>query len=139
MTEQNTANPSAQPQEKKKSGCLMKFFKLVLCLLLVIVVLWCVWFLLSDREMKPVPVADVYEEVDASKGEVPDYRALYNSILEKEVFPTEENGWVDVFRALGPKSIEQSYVAERMKWEDFIADEDPTGAYQKSWKPLCPR
>ncbi|MBQ9371271.1 MAG: DUF1559 domain-containing protein [Thermoguttaceae bacterium] len=115
----------------------MKLFKLVLCLLLVIVVFWCVWFLIADREMKPVPVADVYEEVDASKGEVPDYRALYNSILEKEVFPTEENGWVDVFRALGPKSIEQSYAAERMKWEDFIADEDPTGAYQKDWKPLC--
>ena len=102
-----------------------------------VIVIWLALFPIFDREMKPVPVADVYDEVDYAKNEVPDYRALHNSILENDVFPVEENGWVDVFKALGPKSIEQKRVAESSKWDDFIADEDPDGVYQKRWKPLC--
>ncbi|MBQ9371267.1 MAG: DUF1559 domain-containing protein [Thermoguttaceae bacterium] len=139
MTKQDTKELQDSHRLGQNHGCAITLVKGILYFILAVVALWLVWYLLVDREMKPTHVADVYDEVDASKGEVPDYRALYDSLQEKETFPAEDNGWVDVYRAFGPKSIEQTYTAIQTKWEDFETTKENGAAevYEKWHKPLC--
>ena len=126
-------------EPEKKSGWLTKLLKCSLWFIGGAVGLWLVWYLIVDRDVKRVPVTDVYDEVDFSQGEAPDYRALFDSLQERECLPASENGWVDVYRALGPKSIEQMATVERTKWEDYSTNRE-TGAaevYERWHKPMC--
>ena len=135
--EPNERQESRQPEPKR--GCVTTLIKGILYFVLAVVAIWLVWYLAVDREATPVPIADVYEEVDPDKGEIPDYRALYNSLQEKDATPIEDNGWVDVYKAFGPKSIEQARAAEQTQWENFETTKE-TGAaevYEKWHKPLC--
>ena len=135
--EPNERQESRQPEPK--CGFVTKLIKGILYFVLAVVAIWLVWYLAVDREATPVPIADVYEEVDPDKGEIPDYRALYDSLQEKDATPIEDNGWVDVYRAFGPKSTEQMAVAERTKWEDFQEPKEKGAAevYEKWHKPFC--
>ena len=125
------------PHAEKKSGCLTKLVKYFFSFVGVVVVLWLVLFLVNDRSLKYVAINDVYDEVDYRKGEAPDYRAYYSALLEKDVLPVEENGWVEIFKACGPGSIEQQYSVDRTKWEDYGSTEASKYAYENSWAPLC--
>ncbi len=138
MTEQSTAYPSAQPQEKKKSGCLTKLVKFFLYFALVVVALWLVLFLLFDRKITPVQVDDAYAEVDVDKGEVPDYRALYDEFQRKDSSPLEENGWFAILQAFGPKAIYSDFHAGKIRWEDLPTDKSIDGRqYAEFYRPLC--
>ena len=78
MTKQDAKELQDSRRLGQNHSCVLKLVKGILYFILAVVALWLVWYLLVDREMKPTHVADVYDEVDASKGEVPDYRALYD-------------------------------------------------------------
>ena len=86
--------------------------------------------------LKPSPETTGFVEPLTPDGNV-DFRRIYEERQDAWLAPPEENGFREILQAFGPVALEQLYIAQTVRWEDFPTDKASSDWFANDWTRLC--
>jgi general secretion pathway protein G len=95
-----------------------------------------VYFCLIPSPLRVSPQTTGFTEPLLPNGDV-DYFGAYERMYIDKLSPPEDNGQRLLIAALGPKTLEQYYLANNVPWEQMPTHELSKQWFETRWFPLC--
>jgi len=95
-----------------------------------------VYFCLIPSPLRVSPQTTGFTEPLLPNGDV-DYFGAYERMYIDKLSPPEDNGQRLLIAALGPKTLEQNFIANNVPWEQMPTDERSKRWFETQWMPLC--
>ncbi len=83
------------------------------------------------------PETTVFVEPLTPDGKAVDFRKIYETAQDDWLGPPCENGFRELLAAFGPRILEQDYLADSVRWEDFPTNPDAKDWFNGDWTRLC--
>lgn len=103
--------------------------------LLLILIL--VWYALIPTPLKITRESHFYDQPRYNNGTRVDYEKIYYDLQDQYLSKPEENGFRNILAALGPRTLEQAALAERISWDKIKDDKNEKNWWKNNWLPLC--
>ena len=94
------------------------------------------YFCLIPMPLQISPATTGITEPRLPNGDV-DYFGYYERLYIHKLSPPENNGQRLLIAALGPRTLEQSYIADTVPWEEMPTHERSKEWFETYWIPLC--
>ena len=95
------------------------------------------WYSLIPMPMKITKESHHFEQPRFQNGTRVDYEKIYNDLQDRYLANPEENGFRDVLAAMGPRTLEQAYLAESVPWDKIPFDKGGKIWWNNDWLRLC--
>lgn len=96
-----------------------------------------IWYALVPTPLKITKESHFYEQPRYANETRVDYEKIYYDLQEQYLSKPEENGFRDILAALGPRTLEQTALAERVPWDKIKDDKNGKIWWKNNWLPLC--